>query len=387
VAPRAGWFVAPAAALAAYGALGVTLAERVVRPRRKPRLDHEVLAVGDEEVCFPGGDEEMSRPGRYGIYWTTGHAVVGPVIARREGCVARVLERVDEGTLRPGRVGIGHVSVGDPRTAWGLDFDDVVACSDAGPMPCWEVPGERSSDPAALAGGGCDPATWALLVHGYGGSRASTLDVLPLVHRLGMPAIAVGYRNDPGAPASPDGRYHLGATEWRDLEAAMRHAVGRGAERLLLVGWSMGGAIVMQALVRSELGRQVVGVVLDCPVLDWRAVLAVQARRRRVPAPLLALAIRLVELRIGSSFDALDWTVPERAGQVDVPVLVFHGASDPLVPLATSEAFARVAPCAELEATPLAGHVGSWNVDPAGYERTLSRFCRRVAPPGGRRPA
>ena len=52
----------------------------------------------------------------------------------------------------------------------------------------------------------------------------------------------------------------------------MLHAVQRGAREILLVGWSMGGAIVLQTLSRSWLADHVTHVVLDAPVIDWADV-------------------------------------------------------------------------------------------------------------------
>jgi pimeloyl-ACP methyl ester carboxylesterase len=200
-----------------------------------------------------------------------------------------------------------------------------------------------------------------------------------------MTALAVAYRNDAGAPASPDHRYHLGASEWRDVDAAMAYAAGKGARRIVLVGWSMGGAIVMQAYARSPRRDLVAGIVLDCPVLDWRAVLDEQGRRRHVPPLLVLFAARLVERRIGSSFAALDWTDPARAAALGVPTLLFHGEDDPTVPLATSRAFAAAAPrgLVELEVTPKVGHIGSWYADPGRYERLVGDFCERLGDPVG----
>ena len=74
-----------------------------------------------------------------------------------------------------------------------------------------------------------------------------------MLHDAGWTSLVPTYRNDEDVPAGPDGRYNLGLSEWRDLEAAVDHAVRSGAQEVLLVGWSMGGAIVLQFLDRSPL--------------------------------------------------------------------------------------------------------------------------------------
>ncbi len=355
---------APVAVALAAGAAAFALAEQVVTPRRA-RLGHEVLAASAVEVTL-AADEDTLREGRLGIYWRSGHAVVGPPIAVSARAVTRSLERVDEGRVRPGKVGIGHLAVGDPWRALRLGYNEVTPSSDVGALPCWEVPGRGD--------------TWVLLVHGYGGTRASALDFLEVVRRFELPAMALSYRNDEGAPPSPDARYHLGDSEWRDVEAAMEHAVASGAERLVLMGWSMGGAIVLQSLLRARHRRRVAGVVLDCPVLDWRGVLAEQGSRRNIPAPLVALASRLVEHRIGIDFDAFEWTSPGAAARLERPALVLHGADDPVVPVAASRAFAAAAApgLVDLDVTPGAGHVGSLYADPLRYEAALGRFLARL---------
>lgn len=81
--------------------------------------------------------------------------------------------------------------------------------------------------------------------------------------------------NDEGVVAGPDGRYNLGLSEWRDIEAAIDHAARLGApgdrpRRIVEIG----GAIVLQFLDRSPLSQLVDGVVLDGPVIDWGDVLA-----------------------------------------------------------------------------------------------------------------
>lgn len=89
-----------------------------------------------------------------------------------------------------------------------------------GPLPAWQLAGTRP--------------TWVLLVHGRGGAREDWLAMLPALVRAGFPVLDLSYRNDVGAPASPDGYSHLGDTEWRDVEAGVRYARAEGAADVVL---------------------------------------------------------------------------------------------------------------------------------------------------------
>jgi len=63
-----------------------------------------------------------------------------------------------------------------------------------------------------------------------------------------------------------------------------RYAFAHGARRLVLVGYSMGGAIVSQFMQRSPLAPRVAGLVLDAPALDWQEILAFNATEMGFPS-------------------------------------------------------------------------------------------------------
>lgn len=367
---RAGLVVGPALGLAgATGGTAAFLARRVVGIRRRRHYHHRLLAVeGDKAILRR--DRETERPGSYGLASRDAHAVIGEVESLTDRLVVRPIERVDHGSLLPGPVALDHVHVGDPRSAVGLDYEELDLSGDAGPLPAWLL---RSGD------------TWVIVAHGLGGSRASSLSFLPMLHEAGHTTLVVSYRNDPGAGPSADRRYHLGDEEWRDLDVAMAFALAQGAARLVLFGWSLGGAVVLQAMARSPRAGAVAGVVLDSPVLDWRGVLHHVGRRSRVPRPLVHLAVRLVERRIAIDLDAFDWL--ERHRELSVPLLVFHGETDATVPFHLSAELAkRRGDLVELVVVPGAGHVGSWNVDPSGYAARITGFvaaltCEPDPPP------
>ncbi|NED21822.1 alpha/beta fold hydrolase, partial [Streptomyces sp. SID9913] len=218
------------------------------------------------------------RPGRYGLSGDGVHAVVGPVLAGASDTadtVVRRLESVTRGALEPGnRVRLTPgLHIGDPGTALGLDHADVPVAGELGPLPAWFVPGPRD--------------TWVITVHGLGAGREHTLNVMGFLHRLGFPVLAPAYRGDRGAPRSPDGLNHLGETEWRDLDAAIRHAVDNGARQVVLHGWSTGATMALRAGARSGLRERVAGFVLDSPVLSWEATLRALAAARHTPGALL----------------------------------------------------------------------------------------------------
>jgi alpha-beta hydrolase superfamily lysophospholipase len=202
------------------------------------------------------------------------------------------------------------------------------------------------------------------------------LRLVPALHDLGITSLVISYRNDPGAPRGPDGLFHLGDTEWLDLEAAVHEARSRGAADILAFGDSMGGAIVMQFLERSPLSGVVKAVVLDSPVLDWAPVLTLAGTQLRLPQLVLALAKRIVALRTGLRWERLNQV--SRAADLAVPVLIIHGDADETVPAATSGTYAAARPdLVTYLRVPGAGHVEGWTCDRDGYGDALRTFVKR----------
>jgi pimeloyl-ACP methyl ester carboxylesterase len=248
----------------------------------------------------------------------------------------------------------------------GLDFEDVDVPGPLGRYPGWVVPG------------GDEP--WVVLVHGRGGTLREGLRILPALHRRGHPVLVASYRNDELAPPSPDGFYHLGDTEWTDLQAAVSFVRARGADRVVLMGWSMGAAIIGAYLDRSPDADRVAAVVWDAPLVDWRATLRQQARNRRLPPGLSPLASAVTERRIGIDFDRFDLRRCPPA--VRPPTLVVHSTADTAVPLWASRALAAAAPGLDwpmrLMEVPDVEHTGSWNADPRAYEGAVTGFLDEV---------
>lgn len=359
--------VACAIAVVALG-LGVAAAwhfsSAVLVPHHSPwPAETEVEALPAGRIVLESTDESR-RPGVYGLEWQGGRAIVGPILGEDDGEVTRRLREVD-GYLAPGMDVAFNPTVwaGNPTADFGIPSTTVQVHGELGAMPAWFVPARGR--------------TWAIVVHGINSTPETGLRLVPALHRAGLPTLLVTYREDLGAPPSPDGFHHMGLTEWRDVGAAARYAFAHGAERLVLAGYSMGGALVTQFMERSPLAPRVAGLVLDAPVLDWQAVLSFNATRMGFPSFLS----KPVEWAIGARIDA-DWEsldAIDHPEDFQLPILLFHGEEDEVVPISTSDEFAAELPHrVTYFRVPEAGHTEAWNVDPRLYERRLGAFLRRV---------
>lgn len=325
--------------------------------------DVTVAAVRPGRVVL-STDEESRRPGTYGIEWQAGHAVIGPVVRGDDRQVTRALRDVD-GYLLPGtKVAIeADVYRGNPMQGLGMPFAEVDVRGELGTMPAWRV-------------GGAAP-TWAILVHGINGDPQEGLRPLPALRRAGLTSLLITYREDLGAPPGPDGLHHMGLTEWRDLEAGARYAISHGAHHIVLIGYSMGGSLVTQFMQHSRLAGRVSGLVFDAPALNWKEILSLHSSEMGLPGFLATP----VEWAIGARIDA-DWNnldALEHPEALRLPILLFHGTDDEVVPISTSDALAAELPrWVTYFKAPEAGHTEAWNVDPRLYERRLTRFLRWI---------
>ncbi|SOD87526.1 alpha/beta hydrolase [Streptomyces sp. Ag109_G2-15] len=327
----------------------------------EPRLTVHGTAAGQITLTR---DLASLRPGTYGLAGDGSHAVVGPVLAtagHTPDTVVRRLVRVTHGTLAPGDTVwlTPNVHVGNPDAALGLDHADIDVPGELGALPAWFVPGYRD--------------TWVIAVHGLGTTREHALNVMEFLHGRRLPVLALAYRGDLGAPRPPDGLNHLGETEWRDVDAAIRYAVRYGARRVILLGWSTGATMALRAAEHSVVRERIAGLILDSPVLSWQATLRALAQARHTPEPLLPLAVRAAQGRAGLEADrAAETTDPEL---LDVPTLIIHGPDDTVAPWEYSRRLAARRPDrVALHTVPQAPHAAMWNADPPEYEERLRRF-------------
>lgn len=341
----------------------------------------EGLAVRDlseDRITLEAGEprQEIGHPGTIGLAWPSGYGQMGDLIEVDGWRVTRKF-RLLEGELPetceqapvdecPQVLPDGLAFPSDPADV-GLAFDNVEYKSALGSIGAWVVP--ASGD------------YWAIHVHGWTTHRREAIRMLGLLNQEGYTSMVIDYRNDPGAPPDPTGHYRFGLSEWEDVESAVSHAVDNGAAQVVLIGYSTGAAHILSFLERSDLASKVRGLVLDSPNVILAETVRYGSADLRIPGLGFNASRLLVEfgMWIADLRWDIDWEqtnfVQRADNSIRVPTLVFHGTSDKRVPISISRQLAaRVPDFVRLEETPAAGHVMSWNADPARYERLLGGF-------------
>ncbi|MFF2633523.1 alpha/beta hydrolase family protein [Microbacterium sp. NPDC058021] len=358
----------------AMGVLAVRMARRVVTPSgRVPDTTIVDLDTAAQTITLTR-TPDTELPGRYGLF-TTGtspYIKLGSVLSEDDATVKRkLLTHVPaDARLAPAAAFSGWYY--DDPAQLHLPYSVELIGGPLGPCPAWLFPAGEPAD------------TWVIQVHGRGTTRAECLRAVPVFHEAGITSLLVSYRNDGEGPRSRTGTYALGATEWRDVDAAVGFARRNGARRVVLMGWSMGGAIVLQVELNSAHRDLIVGVVLESPVLDWRIVLGYQAKQLNVPEPVTQLAIEALRTEWATAvtgtgapipFDRLD--VVARAGELRHPVLILHSDDDGFVPSDASHDLVVARPdLVEFEIFEVARHTKLWNYDQDRWNRRILTWLR-----------
>ena len=327
-------------------------------------IDGDMVSIAQGDPA----DAALFDRGIMGLVWDGGHATLSDVVDQTDTEVTRMITSIEGDPVVVGTpVDVDSWFYRDDfATALGVETEEITYQTTLGEMDAVFIPGASN--------------TWAVLVHGKDAIPRETMRLGGLMAEAGFPVLAITHRNDQGQPADPSGFHQYGATEWEDVDAAVRYAGSQGAEQVVLGGLSTGGALVLSFLENSDEADRVSAVVLDSPNVNFGATVTHVAARRKIPLIGLPVPSSLawVAKTIGSWRFGVDWRAIDyvsRADQLDVPILIFHGTEDQSVPIETSRDLAAARPdlvtLVEFEG---ARHVGSWNVDPERYEEELQLF-------------
>ena len=356
-------------------ALSVMFARKIITPPTKRQDDTRILGSDATTITLERTIDSLT-PGRYSFWFAqdSGHARVGEVVEVRETSVVRELLAVEFGDLATASRGrfSGWFYLSPDELE--LPYQDVAIDTPVGPAPAWEFPAAAPTD------------RWVIAVHGRAVTRQEALRAVPVFRESGYTTLIVSYRNDGDAPRSDDHRYALGDTEWLDIEAAMQHALDHGARNLVLLGYSMGGATVLQAVTRSLLAKWVRGVILDSPVVDWVTALHFQGVANRLPRPLRLATMRLLTQRWARVFtgqsapiDLERLDIVRRANELRQPILLLHSDDDGYIPATASRALAIARPdIVTFEAFDTARHTRLWNYDPERWNAAITAWLQTL---------
>jgi uncharacterized protein len=365
----------------AYAAVGWYVSGEIIAglrvdPPAPITYDTEIVAISRTEVTIrQTGDAELAvdRGAVMGLSWDGGYGQIGPASSSEAGLEVRPFTLL-HGSPPPLGVDVADVdSFAFPRdlTLVDLEFDSVTYPSPLGDLEAWRFPGEGS--------------TWIVAVHGAGADRHEFLRLVDATRDLAYPTLVVRYRNDPGSPATEGSLILAGQEEWVDVEAAVAYALGNGASDVVLVGASMGGAMVLGYAVEGDM-TVVRGMVLESPNADLRETVRLRSGEAlpvggSMGDSILAVGRGMVWLRTGLDFDAVDYVA--RADELAVPVLLHHGTADTTIPVGIAASLAAARPdLIEYHQVEGGGHVRAWNEDPAGYAATVGAFLERIGRSG-----
>ena len=356
-------------------ATGWVIARRLTAPVGPRSFNLTICRVedgGDQLKVVLDRTPSTTAAGIYNLWFEQGGWVqLGVEIEDRgRGLIARTVTGISKG-LNPklgDRVSWSGVYYATPADA-GLDHKDIVIKTPAGDAPAWRINGNTT--------------TWAIHIHGLGSPRAGTLRGVQVATELGYTSLVVSYRNDGEGPQVGNGHSTLGATEANDVDEAIGYAIRRGAEGIVLFGWSVGAAIALQLADRPEYRGLIVGLVLDSPVLDWTEVIEVNCNRSGLPSSAGKLTIPWLTTSGLAQLAGLPSAIPlyemnwiERAHELTVPMLMLHGRWDDSVPITDARDLRLQRPDLVMVKEFESGHTLNWNSDPSKWSSAVAQFLK-----------
>ena len=325
-----------------------------------------VISVDEEKVSFRprGKDISNGQLDNIGLVGRTGSLALSGPYTIEDGIITRqILSR--NGFLEKGawvRTSL-FVHEENPKANLDLNYHDVSFESELGTLTGWHIPEDTNH--------------WIIGIHGHRSYRTETMRFVPTFQKCGLNVLLSDYRNDENAPIDKGGYHMFGLTEWPDLESAVNFCKANGAEKIFLMGHSMGGAILMKYLLESPTASIISGAILESPALDLNKIIEMKAAEipllpRGAEYPVKKLVSRMVGLR----WEDLNYL--KRTEELSTPMLLIHSQADETVPVSLSDQLATQRPdivtYLRLEN---ALHAAAWNTDKEVVESSIGTFISK----------
>ena len=239
-------------------------------------------------------------------------------------------------------------------------FEAVQTLGDARPAVPYErvdLPGPEESGRFAWAmrQSGAPDAPWALYLHGSPSTVASPVNIAhyALLHEAGLQVLAPEYRGFGGVRGTPSERGLL-----EDARAAydyLRTREGVPPHRIVLYGWSLGGAVAIDLAAHVDAGAV---------ILEGAPASVADLNQKRYPFFPVRLLMR-------NAFESA-----ARIAHVVEPVLFLHAPEDAVVPFADSGRLFAATPGRKQLLQIAGGHVTAIEVDGDRIRRAVRAFLQ-----------
>lgn len=230
----------------------------------------------------------------------------------------------------------------------------------------------HSEDRLNICGWYAPPASGQalLMLHGHSGNRDQLLVHADYLLAAGYGLLLIDFRNH----GDSDGRMtSMGCHEIKDARAAYRFLQAQDAvQQIVIWGHSMGGAVASQLMRESGAA----GLFIDATFADFPSIVRAGVRRRGLPQPIARLLTALYGILSDSDWRAcrpIDYLAA-----VEVPVLLFHGAKDTLIPLTEAQRLVRANPRIRLKIFADGTHSDLYELEPQRYRREVLAYLNEV---------
>ncbi len=260
---------------------------------------------------------------------------------------------------------------GDPTDPADLELEAqevTFTLSDGKRSPGWMIQGNDTQGPTIV------------VVHGFGDSRYGSLKRAPLV---GPYAKRVVVFDLPGQGESDSRRAYGGLREPDDVLAVLGQLEKQDAERIVLLGSSMGASIAIAAAAKAGGGirESILGVIAEGPYRHWDEPLHNIFRKHRYPRwPIIPLAGEWLAL---TAKGFKDFDRAGHAAKLSCPLLVLHGSEDRLCPITSAKQIAEAAPAGEFVEIDGGGHDDLPTGHEQAYRDAVGDFLKRLCLRGG----
>lgn len=232
-----------------------------------------------------------------------------------------------------------YTELRETPTQWGMVYEDVALVTQDGvSLHGWFI-----AHPGATR--------TLLFLHGNGGNISHRGDSLAIFHRLGLNVLIIDYRGygrSKGEP-SEQGLYLDAAAAWHYLTEQR----GLGADRIIVFGRSLGGAVAIQLASQVEPAA----LILESTFSSARDM-------AEHLFPLLS-PVLLLRYQFNSE---------ERIGRLKSPLYMAHSPDDEIIPYELGRKLYAAAPLPKRFFKMRGGHNGGFLQSQPGYEQGLKAF-------------